>query len=43
VFREAMHDGHWVAAPVNDRTVRKIEDSILTRARELRIQANGSA
>ncbi len=43
VFREAMHDGHWVAAPVNDRTVRTIEDSILTRARELRIQANGSA
>lgn len=43
VFREAMHDGHWVAAPVNVRTVRTIEDSILTRARELRIQANGSA
>jgi hypothetical protein len=43
IFREAMQEGHWVAASVSDRTVRTVEDSILTRARELRIQANGSA
>lgn len=43
VFREQLIDGQWRAAPVNDRTVRSIEDSILTRARELRIQSNGDA
>ena len=43
VFREQLVDGQWRAAPVNDRTVRSIEDSILTRARELRIQSNGDA
>lgn len=43
VFREQLVGGQWQAVPVSERTVRSIEDSILTRARELRIQANGNA
>lgn len=39
VFRERLRDGQWVTADVNPRTVRQIEDSILTRARELRIKS----
>jgi len=29
--------GEWLAASVQDDTVRKITDSILTRAREIRV------
>ena len=43
VFRERFQDGQWLAAPVSEQTVRAIEDSILTRARELRVKANASA
>jgi len=39
VFRERLQDGQWVSADVNPRTVRQIEDSILTRARELRLKS----
>lgn len=44
VFREVKGDGGWVAAPVDPATPRKIEDSILTRARMIKIEdieANG--
>ena len=32
-------DGQWVQAQVNDKTASKLEDAILTRARQLRIGA----
>lgn len=38
VFREARNEeGLWVPATVNPETARKIEDAILTRARQIRI------
>lgn len=38
VFRETRDDGGpWVPAPVSAETARKLEDAILTRARQLRI------
>jgi hypothetical protein len=37
VFREVQEGGTWVSAPVSAEVPRKIEDSILTRARQLRI------
>ncbi|HEX4695369.1 DUF3576 domain-containing protein [Sphingomonas sp.] len=35
-LREVNQGGQWVAAPVQAATVQKIEDIILTRARDLR-------
>ncbi|HEU0221857.1 MAG TPA: DUF3576 domain-containing protein [Paracoccaceae bacterium] len=37
VFREVRNDTGWVSAPVQAEVPRQIEDSILTRARQLRI------
>ena len=37
--REVLQGGAWVAAPVQAATVQKLEDIILTKARELRRQA----
>lgn len=38
VFREARAaDGLWAAAPVDPATARKVEDAILTRARQIRV------
>ncbi|HSQ95877.1 MAG TPA: DUF3576 domain-containing protein [Croceibacterium sp.] len=34
--REALVNGNWVAAPVQAATVQKLEDIILTKARDLR-------
>jgi Domain of unknown function (DUF3576) len=34
--RQVNQDGQWVAAPVTAATVQKLEDIILTRARDLR-------
>jgi len=34
--RQTMQDGAWVDAPVTAATVQKLEDIILTRARDLR-------
>jgi hypothetical protein len=40
VFREVQDgDGGWRNAPVDDRTATDLENTILTRARELRINA----
>ncbi|MCA8930257.1 MAG: DUF3576 domain-containing protein [Alphaproteobacteria bacterium] len=39
VFRQRLDDGRWVSAQVSPRTTRQIEDSILTRARELRVKS----
>lgn len=36
-------DGSWVDAPVNPDTATKLEDAILTRARELRLASEGSS
>jgi len=35
-LREVNQNGQWVAAPVKAATVQKLEDAILTRARDLR-------
>ncbi|WP_170317573.1 DUF3576 domain-containing protein [Paroceanicella profunda] len=37
VFREVRDGNTWVSAPVQEEVPRQIEDSILTRARQLRI------
>lgn len=37
--RQVSQDGAWVEAPVQAATVQKLEDIILTKARELRRQA----
>ena len=34
--REVLQNGTWVAAPVQAATVQKLEDIILTKARDLR-------
>ena len=34
--REVMQNGQWVGAPVQAATVQKLEDIILTKARDLR-------
>ena len=39
VFRERFNGSNWVADRVSERTVETIEDSILSRARELRVQS----
>lgn len=36
-FRQILQNGQWVDAAVSEETARKLEDAILTRARELRI------
>ncbi|MDT8343568.1 MAG: DUF3576 domain-containing protein [Thermohalobaculum sp.] len=43
VFRERMTEaGAWVSAEVNPETSRKLEDAILTRARQIRLAADGT-
>jgi hypothetical protein len=37
--REVLQNGTWVEAPVSAATVQKLEDIILTRARDLRRSA----
>ncbi len=40
VFRETLNPaGAWISAPVSPQTSSKLKDSILVRAREIRIQA----
>jgi hypothetical protein len=39
MLRQVNQGGQWVAAPVQAATVQKLEDVILTRARDLRRQA----
>lgn len=39
--REVLQNGVWVAAPVQAATVQKLEDIILTKARDLRRSAVG--
>ncbi len=43
VFRQINGEGGWTDAEVDPTTKTGIEDSILTRARELRIAAIGPA
>jgi hypothetical protein len=40
--RQVTQSGNWVDAPVQAATVQKLEDIILTRARELRRQTLSS-
>lgn len=37
VYREVLKDGVWTSAPVSPETPRKLEDSILTRARQIKV------
>jgi hypothetical protein len=39
--REVQQGGTWVAAPVQAATVQRLEDIILTKARDLRRSATG--
>ncbi len=39
VFRQKFENGHWIDLPVNQVTARQMEDTILTRARELKASA----
>jgi len=39
--REVLQSGNWVSAPVQAATVQKLEDIILTKARDLRRSAAG--
>ncbi|MDZ4307996.1 DUF3576 domain-containing protein [Allopontixanthobacter sp.] len=39
--RQVLQDGNWVDAPVQAATVQKLEDIILTKARDLRRQTIG--
>lgn len=39
VNKEARSAGGWVAAPVAGETARQLEDAILTRARQLRVES----
>lgn len=44
VHREVRQpNGPWVTAPVAPQTPRQIEDSILTRARQIRLQERGAS
>ncbi len=38
VYREIRKDGVWTSAPVSADTPRKLEDSILTRARQIKVE-----
>lgn len=38
VFRQKMVNGHWRDASVSSETARRLEDSILTRARQIKIR-----
>ncbi len=40
VFRERLTGGQWIADKVSERTAETIEESILSRARELRVQSD---
>ena len=42
VLRQVQENGQWVAAPVQAATVQKLEDIILTKARDLRRAAIAS-
>ena len=43
VFRQVRApDGAWIDAPVSVETVGRLEETILTRARELRVQASAT-
>jgi hypothetical protein len=42
IFRQVMQGGQWLDAPVSAGTVTEIENKILARARELRVQSAGS-
>jgi hypothetical protein len=42
VFRQARTGGNWSDAPVSAETATKLEDDILTRARELRLASGAS-
>jgi len=41
--RQVLQNGNWIDAPVQAATVQKLEDVILTKARDLRRQALPSA
>ncbi|HUJ45728.1 MAG TPA: DUF3576 domain-containing protein [Rhizomicrobium sp.] len=43
VFRQTKSDAGWADAAVNPETANKLEDAILTRARELRLASGGGS
>jgi hypothetical protein len=43
VFRQTKSEAGWADAQVNPETANKLEDAILTRARELRLASGGGS
>jgi len=43
IFRQVQQGGQWVDAPVDSGTAADIENKVLARARELRIQSAGNS
>jgi Domain of unknown function (DUF3576) len=43
IFRQVLQNGQWMDAPVSPVTVGEIENKVLSRARELREQAQASS
>lgn len=43
INRQVLQDGRWLDAPVSPTTVNEIEDKVLARARQLRIQSQASS
>jgi hypothetical protein len=43
IFRQVQQGGQWVDAPVTGATATEIENKVLARARELRVQSAGSS
>jgi hypothetical protein len=43
IYRQVLQNGQWVDSPVSPMTVGEIEDKVLARARELRIQSASSS
>ena len=43
IYRQVMQNGQWVDAPVDPATRADIENKVLARARELRVQSAGAS
>ena len=39
LFKQRKRDGQWVEVPTNEATTRQLEDAILTKARQLKVQS----
>ncbi|MSP29861.1 MAG: DUF3576 domain-containing protein [Acetobacteraceae bacterium] len=42
IFRQILQGGRWIDAPISQATIGEIENKVLSRARELRVQTERS-